>query len=90
MNESEIKLADLFNRYLEIARMDIDRFFQDMSDFVVVRCPACDCPDSAPGFVKLGFEYVVCRNCGTLYVSPRPPVGSLDLYYTTSWHTIGL
>lgn len=81
MKESDIRPQELFNRYLELARQDVAQFFQDTSQFVPVRCPACASADAKPGLEKLGFTYVLCAECGSLYVSPRPRPDLLDTYY---------
>jgi SAM-dependent methyltransferase len=81
LKESDIRPQDLFNRYLELSRLDIAAFFSDRSGFVDVDCPACGIGDRLPGLEKFGFTYVLCRACATLYVSPRPTRGQLDAYY---------
>ncbi len=81
MKESEIRPQELFNQYLELARKDIDRFFSDHSRFVEVDCPACGCDKCAPGLVKFEFHYVLCSDCGSLYLSPRPTVAMYEKYY---------
>jgi 2-polyprenyl-3-methyl-5-hydroxy-6-metoxy-1,4-benzoquinol methylase len=81
MKESEIRPLDLFNRYLELCKQDIGRFFKDRSNFVKMACPACSSTEEEPGLEKFGFTYVLCGECGTLYVSPRPSADSLDAYY---------
>lgn len=81
MKESEIRPKDLFNRYLELSQQDIERYFRDHSNFVVVGCPGCGSAQKEPGLEKLGFTYVLCKECGTLYLSPRPSPDHLEEYY---------
>jgi len=81
MKESDIRPQELFNRYLELSRLDIDRFFSDQSGFVEVPCPACLSQRYEAGMEKLGFRYVTCLECESLYVSPRPTVAMFDDYY---------
>ena len=80
MKESEIRPQDLFNRYLELSRQDIDEFFCDRSRFVEIACPACGSKDCAPGMSKSGFDYATCVNCGSLYLSPRPTLEMIHAY----------
>ena len=81
MKESEIRPQKLFNQYLKLAREDIERFFSDRSRFVEVDCPACGCDKWAPGLEKFEFRYLLCSDCGSLYLSPRPTVAMYETYY---------
>jgi 2-polyprenyl-3-methyl-5-hydroxy-6-metoxy-1,4-benzoquinol methylase len=84
MKESEIRPPDLFNRYLELSRLDTERFFADKANFVEVDCPACGCQEKMPGLKKQNFTYVLCGDCGTLYLSPRPDANQLDAFNCNS------
>jgi SAM-dependent methyltransferase/ribosomal protein S27E len=81
VKEQEIRPQQLFNRYLELSRQDVARYFADPSRFVLVPCPACGCAQQEAGLAKLGFIYVTCADCGSLYVSPRPCREAIDDYY---------
>ncbi|MGD2186687.1 MAG: class I SAM-dependent methyltransferase [Desulfobacterales bacterium] len=84
MKESEIRPQQLFNRYLELSQKDIEKFFSDQTRFTEVACPACGSEQREPGLVKLEFKYMLCSGCGSLYLSPRPPVKMYELYYRES------
>lgn len=84
MREADIRPPDLFSRYLGVLRRDIARFFADRSAFVEVACVGCGAGDAEAAFEKLGFRYVVCRECGSLYLSPRPRPGMLSAYLERS------
>ncbi len=81
MIEEDIRPQALFNRYLELARKDVDRFFSDRSGFVNVPCPACTSDHAELGLEKFGFRYLTCLACGSLYTSPRPRPALVDAYY---------
>jgi len=81
MKESEIRPLDLFNRYLALAREDCRKLLAKTESFIEVDCPACGDARKSPAFCKLGFNYVSCESCQSLYVSPRPsPELTRELY----------
>lgn len=84
MKEHDIRPAAIMQRYLELSRQDGDHFFADRTAFETVACPGCAGTTARPSFVKLGFQYVECPACGTLFVSPRPRREALDRFYTDS------
>ncbi len=83
MKEEEIRKRDVFDKYLELVEKDVNDFF-NFSLFEQVFCPACGSEDYQIEFVKLGFSYVLCRKCSTLFVNPRPPSFILDKFYSSS------
>jgi SAM-dependent methyltransferase len=84
MKEEEIRQRSAFNRYLELVAEDIEAIFTDQSNFIEINCPACGSKSYQPQFDKLGFTYVLCPDCGTLFVNPRPPPQLLMDFYTQS------
>lgn len=84
MKEEEIRKRAVFNRYLELVREDVEAIFADRSGFIQTDCCACGGKSYEPQFEKLGFAYVLCRDCGTLFVNPRPPFHLLMDFYTKS------
>jgi SAM-dependent methyltransferase len=84
MKEEEIRQRSVLNRYLELVAADVRTMFRDHSNFRPIDCPACGGQNHQPQFEKLGFSYVLCRDCGTLFVNPRPPANLLMDYYTRS------
>ncbi len=83
IKEEEIRPDDLFSEFLRLAAADAEGFF-DRSQFVAIPCPACGEPGAGNGFEKFSFEYGQCKNCGTLYASPRPNPAELLRYYAQS------
>ncbi len=84
MKEDEIRNRTILNRYLELVSEDVKTLFADRSSFIRINCPACTSTKYEPQFEKLGFVYVQCLDCSTLFVNPRPTVRSLSDFYTRS------
>lgn len=82
--EFEIRPRALFDEFLAIAKRDIDVFFADHAGFTRVPCPACASAQGRASFVKHGFTYVECGECGSLFVSPRPTSAMIDRFYRES------
>jgi 2-polyprenyl-3-methyl-5-hydroxy-6-metoxy-1,4-benzoquinol methylase/ribosomal protein S27E len=81
MKEEEIRPEALFDEYLSLAKKDGETFFSSVP-FLKVPCPACGSHDCSRAFEKTGFSFVECRNCGTLYVNPRPGADAFARYYS--------
>ena len=84
MKEFEIRPAELFNEFLDIAKKDISRFFSKKNQFVDVSCPACGNEKSSYSFEKHGMTYKECDACASLFMSPRPTLEMIDEYYRVS------
>lgn len=84
MKESDIRPRELFDRFLRAAEDDVERLFADKTAFEEIPCPACASKAIGTRFVKLGFEYRLCGECGSLYLSPRPGRGQFDRFYRES------
>lgn len=84
MKEEDIRKRAVFDRYLEMVAKDIEDFFSDPSIFQRVSCPACNSVKYSKQFEKTGFSYVLCDECGTLFVNPRPPLSTLEQFYAES------
>ncbi len=84
MKEEEIRNRSAHNRYLELIAEDVQTIFADRSKFVKIDCPACGSKKYRTQFEKTGFTLVLCPDCGTLFVNPRPPARLLNQFYTQS------
>jgi len=83
MKEQEIRPKELFSRYLELSRTDGARL--ERSNFVSIPCPACDEHEKVvQQFLKDGFQYMRCLECGSLFCSPRPTEKQLSTIYNGS------
>lgn len=84
MKEEDIRKRAVFNRYLKMVEKDVQDFFNDKSTFIKVCCPACEGLKHFVQFNKLGFDYVLCEDCNTLFVNPRPSFEALKNFYVQS------
>lgn len=84
IRESEIRPEHLMDKQAELFSSDIARIILYKDKFVAVLCPACGSKVSTKAFEKYGFTYVICSDCQTLYVNPRPTPEILQFYYSTS------
>ncbi len=84
MKEEDIRKRDVFNKYLELAKEDVERFFTERHSFISFNCPACESSKLTFEFEKHGFKYVSCERCSTLFVNPRPSFNDLKNFYANS------
>lgn len=83
MKEKDIRPTDVLLEYLRLSALDAKHYF-DPARRVAVPCPACGSDDPQYAFEKHGFAYDVCGACGTLYLSPRPPLEEFEAFYNDS------
>lgn len=84
LREFEIRPQDGFNEYTTLLERDVARIFGRERGVTLAACPACGTTDAEPAFEKLGFQYLRCRFCRSLYVSPRPTDEMLHTFYMES------
>lgn len=82
--ENDIRPDHLMKAQAEIVEADLQMLLAHKANFIEVGCPACNSTDSEFAFDKKGINYVVCRECETMYVNPRPTPEILETYYSTS------
>ena len=83
MKEEDIRNRKAFDRYLEIVSKDVDNYFC-IDNFIKINCPACSGEKFTKAFKKNLFTYVLCNQCGTLFVNPRPRYEALNQFYAKS------
>ena len=84
LKESEIRPDYLYKKYKDILKKEISSFFPDQSLFVKTNCPGCGEKNFENAFVKFGFQYCKCSDCGSLFVSPRPTAEMLGNFHRNS------
>ncbi len=90
-NGVDLKPSSLFNEYIKLTAEGIKTFFIKGPKLKKCFCPGCENKDVASSFEKFGLQYNECKNCGTLYISPRPAEIDVVRYYKESparvlWH----
>ena len=86
MREYDIRPADILGKYLELSRLDAQKFFPDPDALPTGDCPGCGAAgrESSELFVKHGFRIVECDRCSTIFVNPRPASRQLEDFYRDS------
>lgn len=84
LHEVDIRPPALMSEFKRLSIQDAADFFADPATLVEVNCPACDAADGEPVFRKQEFLYRRCRECGSVFVSPRPSDAALAGYYLNS------
>ena len=83
MKESDIRPSNLISKYLDLCEKDALNFpNKDISDSLP--CIACGSLDYEFAFSKSDFSYTKCSHCDTVYLNPRPPLSSFELFYKNS------
>jgi 2-polyprenyl-3-methyl-5-hydroxy-6-metoxy-1,4-benzoquinol methylase len=84
LTEQEIRPAELMDRARIAILTDVGRMLSRVSEFVLVRCPACDADNPRFRYEKNSLRYEECRDCETMYVNPRPSPDVLAWFYKGS------
>jgi hypothetical protein len=84
LSETEVHLPGVYDRLVEVSVQSAAELLKEASGFVETACPACAAKEGEAAFEKHGYRYQLCRDCWTLYVSPRPSAAQMDWYVTRS------
>ena len=84
LREKEIRPDSLMKGQAEAFAADIKRLLQHKNNFVHVSCPACGVDKPRRAFEKFGMNYVICSDCETMYINPKPTPDILEMYYASS------
>ena len=79
MKESDIRPKDLHDEYIRLSSIDSLEYFPINKKRFPIDCPACHSNNLEHSFKKEGFDYEVCKDCGTLFASPRSESTSVGL-----------
>jgi hypothetical protein len=84
ISEFEIKPKTELKEWRKQVAQEIQKRWANQMGWVTVDCPVCKSNQSTPAFPKLGFQYVECDHCKTLYAQKRPPENEINWWYTES------
>lgn len=82
LDNYQIRPPNLMDEKSKLYEQDLQLLIKEK--LVTVNCPACDSTKYSRLFRKMNFDFVICQNCKTVFVNPRPTEKSLELFYTTS------
>jgi len=83
MKEHDIRPQELMQRYVELSAKDAEYYF-NQGPRRDLPCVACGSENVALQFSKHGFDYGLCKECGTLFQTPRPAVDTYEAFYRDS------
>src|SRR5438445_2512671 len=82
LHVSKIRPDKLMKIASRLYKDDLVLFKND--NLITVNCPACGSKKYSQKYTKMGFHYVLCNRCSTLFLNPRPSEHSLEIFYTSS------
>jgi SAM-dependent methyltransferase len=80
----EIRSDEFKSLQVNAYNNDLARLHRRLEEFVVVPCPACDSDQAEFRFEKYRCQFVECRQCSSLFMSPRPTPAVMNDYYSNS------
>ena len=83
MKEREIRPDGMKRKYIELSVQDAKLYFSEFKSRNL-NCVACDSNNTEEEFIKEDFSYSLCRDCGTLYQTPRPALAEYEAFYRNS------
>ena len=84
MREDDIRPQALLDEFFVRLKRDAERLAARRDEFVEIGCPFCGSVEGETAFVKEGFAYRLCRDCASLFASPRPSPEALADYMALS------
>jgi len=81
LNDKAIRPDKLMSKYSKLYENDVKLLKNHM---ITINCPACSSSNYKPWLLKMGFTFVECDKCSTVFVNPRPNEKSLEEFYTKS------
>jgi len=79
--EQEVKPHALLDQYRRLLAEDVRSRLAESGQLISTGCPGCLSHDGKVAFEKLGMQYLQCKACRSVYVSPRPTEELLVDFY---------
>lgn len=83
-SENDIRPTALDDGKMTALQEDLKFLTSKKDTFVDVCCPACDDAEYQPVFNKYAFQFVQCKNCDTVFMTPRATPNLLEAFYRHS------
>lgn len=84
ISEEDIRPAAMMAAKQACVDWDREFLLARKEQWLSVHCPACDTSTYKPFGEKIGFAYVECQCCGTVYSNPRPSQALSHEFYAQS------
>jgi 2-polyprenyl-3-methyl-5-hydroxy-6-metoxy-1,4-benzoquinol methylase/ribosomal protein S27E len=84
MKEDDIRPEKLMDKSDELYLEDVKELLKHKNEFIIVDCPACGSKNYKKSFEKYTLNYVLCEECETTFINPRPSPELLEEFYKTS------
>lgn len=84
MREENIRPLNLMRENDILHAEDVRQLLKHKNKFSTIPCPACESKDFRLAFEKDGFNFVVCSDCDTMFINPRPTFKMLTEFYSAS------
>lgn len=82
--EGEVRPQKLLDEYRSLLDEEVATLVRDHWALKDRPCPGCCEVDAEKAFVKSGLNYLCCRKCKSIYVSPRPTESDVNDFYRSS------
>jgi hypothetical protein len=79
LSAGDLRPQELLDEYRRLLELDVGRLVR--GDLISCPCPGCQSSDAQEAFTRFGMAYLCCRQCQSLYVSPRPSEEALAAFY---------
>jgi len=82
LKDNEIRPPNLIEKKSHLYLQDLNLLKKNK--LLEINCPACDSDNQTKLFTKMGFHYVSCNKCFTVFLNPRPNEKTLENFYKSS------